>query len=158
MRESASLFFGRLQFIVCGVGFVAADANHVRRSSLARIAGINLPAKKRVVIALTYIYGIGHHCAEVICKQADVPDSRRVSALQEDETRKLREIIDRNYDVEGVLRRKTATNIRRLMDLGCLRGHRHRKKLPVRGQRTRTNAHTRKGKAQPIAGRKKATK
>lgn len=123
---------------------------------MARIAGVNLPAQKRVEIALTYIYGIGRTKARQICQTAGIPSGRRVNDMTEDEAVRVREIIDRDYRVEGDLRRETAMNIKRLMDLGCYRGLRHRKGLPVHGQRTHTNARTRKGRARPIAGKKKA--
>lgn len=125
---------------------------------MARIAGVNIPAQKRVEIALTYIYGIGRTTAKRICGQVGISDDRRVNQLTEDEVQKLREAIDRDLSVEGDLRREIAMNIKRLMDLGCYRGLRHRKGLPVHGQRTHTNARTRKGKARPIAGKKKVTK
>ncbi len=122
---------------------------------MARIAGVNVPSQKRVEIALRYIYGIGPTKAVEICKKANIDLSRRIHQLSEDELTKIREIIDRDYQVEGDLRRVIAMNIKRLVDLGCYRGLRHRKGLPVRGQRTHTNARTRKGKAVPIAGKKK---
>lgn len=122
---------------------------------MARIAGVNIPTQKRVVIALTYIHGIGRHQARTICGMVGVPDERRVNELTEDELSRIRETIDRNHVVEGDLRRQVAMNIKRVMDLGCYRGLRHRKGLPVRGQRTHTNARTRKGPARPIAGKKK---
>lgn len=125
---------------------------------MARIAGVNIPTSKLVVIGLTYIYGIGRKKAEEICQQAGIPAGRRVSDLTDEETLKIREIIDKSYHVEGDLRREVSLNIKRLMDLGCYRGLRHRKGLPVRGQRTHTNARTRKGKAIAIAGKKKVTK
>lgn len=125
---------------------------------MARIAGVNVPTNKLVVIGLTYIYGIGRKTAEEICKKLDIPADKRVNQLSDEETLKIRELIDSDYHVEGDLRRDISMNIKRLMDLGCYRGLRHRKKLPVRGQRTHTNARTRKGKAVPIAGKKKATK
>jgi small subunit ribosomal protein S13 len=125
---------------------------------VARIAGVNIPTQKRVVIALQYIHGIGDKFAKEICKKVNIPDDRRVNQLTDAEVLQIREAIDRDYTVEGDLRRETAMNIKRLMDLGCYRGLRHRKKLPVRGQRTRTNARTRKGKAIAIAGKKKVTK
>ncbi|MDF2763431.1 MAG: ribosomal protein [Rhodospirillales bacterium] len=124
---------------------------------MARIAGVNIPTQKRVLIALTYIHGIGSTKAEEICEKVGIPAERRVSQLTDDEVVRIRETIDRDYRVEGDLRREVAMNIKRLMDLGCYRGLRHRKNLPVRGQRTHTNARTRKGKARPIAGKKKAT-
>ena len=123
---------------------------------MARIAGVNIPTNKRVVAALTYIYGIGDTLAGEICKKAEVSEDKRVSDLSDDDVSKIREVIDNNYRVEGELRRDVAMNIKRLMDLGCYRGLRHRKGLPVRGQRTHTNARTRKGPARPIAGKKKA--
>jgi small subunit ribosomal protein S13 len=122
---------------------------------VARIAGVNIPTNKRVEIALTYIFGIGRAKARSICRSVDVPSERRVNELTEEEVLRIRETIDRGYNVEGDLRREVAMNIKRLMDLGCYRGLRHRKGLPVRGQRTSTNARTRKGPARPIAGRKK---
>lgn len=125
---------------------------------MARIAGVNIPTQKRVVIALTYIHGIGRTKAVEICTKVGIPSERRVSQLTDDEVVRIRESIDRDYSVEGDLRREVAMNIKRLMDLGCYRGLRHRKGLPVRGQRTSTNARTRKGKARPIAGKKKAAK
>lgn len=123
---------------------------------MARIAGTNIPTEKRVEIGLTYIFGIGPHRAKDICNKLSIPVSRRVNQLTEDEVIRIRELIDREYHVEGDLRRETAMNIKRLMDLGTYRGLRHRKGLPVRGQRTHTNARTRKGPAKPIAGKKKA--
>ncbi len=125
---------------------------------MARIAGVNIPTQKRVVIALQYIHGIGPHFAKEICEKVGIADNRRVNELTDAEVLQIREAIDREYTVEGDLRRETATNIKRLMDLGCYRGLRHRKGLPVRGQRTHTNARTRKGPAKPIAGKKQATK
>ena len=124
---------------------------------MARIAGVNIPTNKRVVIALQYIHGIGPQKANEIMAKIGIPDERRVSQLTDQEVLQIREMIDRDYIVEGDLRREVAMNIKRLMDLGCYRGLRHRKNLPVRGQRTHTNARTRKGKARPIAGKKKAT-
>jgi small subunit ribosomal protein S13 len=125
---------------------------------LARIAGVNIPSNKRVVIALRYIYGIGPAKAQSICTTLAITAERRVNELSDDEVLKIRELIDREFRVEGDLRRELAMNIKRLMDLGCYRGLRHRRGLPVRGQRTHTNARTRKGKAVAIAGKKKATK
>ncbi len=122
---------------------------------MARISGVNLPTNKRVVIALQYIYGIGPTRAKEIVERVSLPESRRVSQLTDQEVFQLREVIDRDYVVEGDLRREVAMNIKRLMDLGCYRGLRHRRGLPVRGQRTHTNARTRKGPAKPIAGKKK---
>ncbi len=123
---------------------------------MARIAGVNIPNNKRVHIALTYIFGIGRTKARQICETAGLPESRRVNDMTEDELARVRETIDNNYRVEGDLRRDVAMNIKRLMDLGCYRGLRHRRGLPVRGQRTHTNARTRKGKARPVASKKKA--
>jgi small subunit ribosomal protein S13 len=123
---------------------------------VARIAGVNIPTEKRVQIGLTYIYGIGPMRAKEICGKAGIAEATRVNQLSDDDVIRIREIIDRDYHVEGDLRRETAMNIKRLMDLGCYRGLRHRKGLPVRGQRTHTNARTRKGPARPIAGKKKA--
>ena len=125
---------------------------------MARIAGVNLPAKKRVEVALTYIYGIGPTKAREIRLKAHIEEARRVHELNDDEVLRIRETIDREYTVEGDLRRERALAIKRLTDLGCYRGLRHRRGLPVRGQRTHTNARTRKGKAVPIAGKKLATK
>lgn len=125
---------------------------------MARIAGVNIPTGKRVDVGLTYIYGIGPKTSAEILKKAKVSPSTRVNALTDDEVLRIREVIDHGYHVEGELRREVQTNIKRLMDLGCYRGLRHRKRLPVRGQRTRTNARTRKGKAIAIAGKKKVTK
>ena len=125
---------------------------------MARIAGVNIPTQKRVVIALQYIHGIGPKFAKEICEKVSIPADRRVNQLTDAEVLQIRETIDRDYVVEGDLRREVAMNIKRLMDLGCYRGLRHRRKLPVHGQRTRTNARTRKGKAVAIAGKKKVTK
>jgi small subunit ribosomal protein S13 len=125
---------------------------------MARIAGVNLPTAKRIDIALTYIYGIGRVSAANICKNAKIDGATRVHKLTEDEVSKIREFIDKEFTVEGDLRREISMNIKQLMDLACYRGLRHRKKLPVRGQRTHTNARTRKGKAIAIAGKKKVTK
>jgi small subunit ribosomal protein S13 len=125
---------------------------------VARIAGVNIPAQKRVEIALRYIYGIGPLRATAICSKIGIPAERRVNELTDDEIFRIREVIDADYKVEGDLRRDVAMNIKRLMDLGCYRGLRHRKGLPVHGQRTHTNARTRKGPARPIAGKKKVTK
>ncbi|MBS0535667.1 MAG: 30S ribosomal protein S13 [Proteobacteria bacterium] len=122
---------------------------------MARIAGVNLPTNKRVVIALQYIHGIGQKIAKDIVTKLNLPAERRVSQLTDAEVLQIRELIDQDYLVEGDLRRETAMNIKRLMDLGCYRGLRHRKGLPVRGQRTHTNARTRKGPAKTIAGKKK---
>lgn len=125
---------------------------------MARIAGVNIPTGKRLIIALQYIHGIGPKKAEEICHKTGLSPSKRVHQLAESEVIKIRETIDRDYTVEGDLRRETSMNIKRLVDLGCYRGLRHRKRLPVRGQRTHTNARTRKGKAKPVAGKKIATK
>ena len=125
---------------------------------MARIAGVNIPDNKRVQISLRYIYGIGPKNAVELCERLGIPAERRVNQLSEDEILRLREALDRDYRVEGDLRREVAMNIKRLMDMACYRGLRHRKGLPVRGQRTHTNARTRKGKAVPIAGKKKVTK
>jgi small subunit ribosomal protein S13 len=122
---------------------------------VARIAGVNIPNQKRVAIGLTYIHGIGRVTADQICGKVGIPTERRVHELTDDEVLRIRELIDREYTVEGDLRRIVSMNIKRLMDLGCYRGLRHRKGLPVRGQRTHTNARTRKGPARPIAGKKK---
>jgi len=122
---------------------------------LARIAGIDLPKNKRIVIALTYIYGIGNSTAEQILETTKVDPNTRTDKLTEAEVARLREEIDRNVKVEGDLRREISLNIKRLMDLGCYRGLRHRKGLPVRGQRTKTNSRTRKGPARTVAGKKK---
>ena len=122
---------------------------------MARIAGVNLPTNKRVVIALTYIHGIGNTRAQEITNKLSIAADRRVQDLSDQEVLQIREAIDADHTVEGDLRRQTAMNIKRLMDLACYRGLRHRKGLPVRGQRTHTNARTRKGKAKPIAGKKK---
>ena len=123
---------------------------------MARIAGVNLPTNKRVVIALQYIHGIGPKIAKDIMTKVNLPGERRVSQLTDAEVLQIREVIDHDYVVEGDLRRDVAMNIKRLMDLGCYRGLRHRKGLPVRGQRTHTNARTRKGPARPIAGKKQS--
>jgi small subunit ribosomal protein S13 len=122
---------------------------------VARIAGVNIPTNKRVVVALQYIHGIGPTKARQIVDRVGIADARRVNELTDQEVIQIRETIDREYQVEGDLRRETAVNIKRLMDLACYRGLRHRKGLPVRGQRTHTNARTRKGPAKPIAGKKK---
>ena len=122
---------------------------------MARIAGVNIPTNKRVLIALQYIHGIGPKFAKDICAAVNIAPERRVNELTDAEVIQIRETIDRDYMVEGDLRRETAMNIKRLMDLGCYRGLRHRRGLPVRGQRTHTNARTRKGPAKAIAGKKK---
>ncbi|PLW78528.1 30S ribosomal protein S13 [Cohaesibacter celericrescens] len=122
---------------------------------MARIAGVNIPTNKRVIIALQYIHGIGAKFAKEIVEQVNIAPERRVNELSDAEVLKIREVIDAGYTVEGDLRRQTSMNIKRLMDLGCYRGLRHRRGLPVRGQRTHTNARTRKGPAKAIAGKKK---
>lgn len=122
---------------------------------MARISGVNIPTNKRVKIALTYIKGIGPKSANDICKAVGIAETLRVNEMSDDEVGRIREEIDKNFMVEGDLRRKVAMDIKRLMDLGCYRGLRHRKSLPVRGQRTHTNARTRKGPAKAIAGKKK---
>jgi len=122
---------------------------------VARIAGVNIPTQKRLSVALTYIHGIGRTKAEEICRKCEVPLERRVHEMTDDEVIRIRDSIDQDYQVEGDLRREVAMNIKRYMDLGCYRGIRHRKGLPVHGQRTHTNARTRKGKARPITGKKK---
>jgi len=123
---------------------------------VARIAGVNIPTAKRVVVGLQYIHGIGTKRAQEIMDKVHIPPGRRVSQLTDQEVLQIREVIDRDYLVEGDLRREVQLNIKRLMDLGCYRGLRHRKNLPVHGQRTHTNARTRKGKSRPIAGKKPA--
>ena len=125
---------------------------------MARISGVNIPTNKRACIALTYIFGIGPKRAADICAKASIEKSKRINQLNEEEISRVRELIDKNHMVEGDLRREITMNIKRLNDLGCYRGLRHRKKLPVRGQRTHTNARTRKGKAVAIAGRKRILK
>lgn len=125
---------------------------------MARIAGVNIPPGKPLRYALQYIFGIGQKHSQEICQRTGIEPSRRVNQLSEAEILRIREDIDKNYKVEGDLRREVAMNIKRLMDLGCYRGLRHRKGLPVRGQRTHTNARTRKGRAKPITGKKIATK
>ena len=122
---------------------------------MARIAGINIPTNRRVEIALTYIHGIGLSSSKKICELANIKDQTRVNNLTEGELSKIRDIIDKDFLVEGDLRRKISLDVKRYLDLGCLRGLRHRKNLPVRGQRTHTNARTRKGPAKAIAGKKK---
>ena len=124
---------------------------------MARIAGVNIPTQKRIEIALTYIYGIGRTAAKDICLKVGLPPERRVHELTDDEVSRIRDEIDNGYQVEGDLRREVSMNIKRLVDLGCYRGLRHRRGLPVRGQRTHTNARTRKGPAKAIAGKKKVT-
>jgi small subunit ribosomal protein S13 len=143
-----------------GRGFCSTRRDYlIRRSNMeknvARIAGVNIPTNKRVVIALQYIHGIGAKYAQQIIEKVKLDPARRVNELSDAEVLQIRETIDRDYMVEGDLRRDTAMNIKRLMDLGCYRGLRHRRGLPVRGQRTHTNARTRKGPARPIAGKKK---
>ena len=125
---------------------------------MARISGVNIPTNKKINIALTYIFGIGNKVAGDICSEASVDITKRVSELNDNELNVIRDLIDQKLTVEGDLRRKISLDIKRLNDLGCYRGLRHRKKLPVRGQRTHTNARTRKGKAVAIAGKKKVTK
>ena len=122
---------------------------------MARIAGVNIPTHKRVPISLTYITGIGSNSAERICEAVGIDRTRRVNELSEDQVLKIREFIDANHKVEGDLRREVSVNIKRLVDLACYRGSRHKKKLPVRGQRTHSNARTRKGPSRAIAGKKK---
>ena len=121
---------------------------------MARIAGVNIPQNKLVRIGLTYIYGIGEKYSGDICRSLSIPSKKRVNELTDDEILKIREFIDKNFTVEGDLRRENSFSIKRLIDLACYRGSRHKKKLPVRGQRTRCNARTRKGKAIAIAGKK----
>jgi small subunit ribosomal protein S13 len=123
--------------------------------NVARIAGVNIPTNKRVIIALQYIHGVGPKKAAEIVEKVGIEDARRVNQLSDAEILQIREAIDQDYVVEGDLRREVSMNIKRLMDLACYRGLRHRKGLPVRGQRTHTNARTRKGPAKPIAGKKK---
>ena len=125
---------------------------------MARISGVNIPTNKKIQVALTYIFGIGSKVAGDICTEASIDVTKRVSELNDDDINKIRDLIDQKHIVEGDLRRKVSLDIKRLNDLGCYRGLRHRKKLPVRGQRTHTNARTRKGKAVAIAGKKKVTK
>jgi len=125
---------------------------------MARISGVNIPTNKKINIALTYIFGIGNKIAGDICTEASIDITKRVSELTDEDLNKIRDLIDQKHTVEGDLRRKVSLDIKRLNDLGCYRGLRHRKKLPVRGQRTHTNARTRKGKAVAIAGKKKVTK
>ena len=122
---------------------------------MARIAGVDVPGRKQVCISLRYIYGIGPHRARLICKQAEIPENKITDQLNENEIRKIREVIDANYKVEGELRREINMDIKRLMDLGCYRGLRHRRGLPVRGQRTHTNGRTRKGPRRGIFAKKK---
>jgi small subunit ribosomal protein S13 len=136
-------------------GSGATEPQQKRKRHVARIAGVNIPTNKRVPIALTYITGIGKASAETICEAVNMDRSRRVNELSDAEVLAVREFIDANFSVEGDLRREVTMNIKRLMDLGCYRGLRHRRNLPVRGQRTHTNARTRKGPAKAIAGKKK---
>lgn len=125
---------------------------------MARIAGVDIPPDKRVEVSLTYIYGIGHHRSSEILKMADIDSSKRVKDLSEEEVIRLREIIDKNYRIEGDLRREVGLNIKRLQEIGCYRGMRHRRNLPARGQRTKTNARTRRGIRKTVAGKKRARK
>ena len=125
---------------------------------MARIAGVNIPTNKRVSIALTYIFGIGRTRAVQVCEKAGIDMALRINQLSDEEVMRMRDIIDKDFIVEGDLRREAAMNVKRLMDLGCYRGLRHRKGLPVRGQRTHTNARTRKGPSRPVAGKKKISK
>ena len=134
---------------------ISPDWGYNERRDVARISGVNIPTNKRVHIALTYIHGIGRTTAEQVCDAVGIARERRVNELSDAEVLAVREHIDGNLMVEGDLRREKAVNIKRLMDLGCYRGLRHRRGLPVRGQRTHTNARTRKGPAKPIAGKKK---
>tara|TARA_R110001606_G_scaffold71247_1_gene163022 strand:+ start:22242 stop:22658 length:417 start_codon:yes stop_codon:yes gene_type:complete len=136
-------------------GAFPASVHAYLENYVARIAGVNIPTNKRVEIALQYIHGIGSHAAKDITEKVGIEASRRVNQLTDAEVLQIRETIDRDHTVEGDLRRETSMNIKRLMDLACYRGLRHRKGLPVRGQRTHTNARTRKGPAKPIAGKKK---
>ncbi len=131
------------------------ESRQERKNQLARIAGVNLPDGKRVPVSLTYITGIGNTSARTICDAVGIDPSRRMNELSDDEILKVREYIDVNFEVEGDLRRGVQINVKRLMDSGCYRGLRHRRNLPVRGQRTHTNARTRKGPARAIAGKKK---
>ncbi len=133
----------------------ASIGRYVKERDVARIAGVNIPTNKRVVIALQYIHGIGPKFAQSIVERVRIDPTRRVNDLTDAEVLAIREAIDQDYMVEGDLRREVAMNVKRLMDLGCYRGLRHRRGLPVRGQRTHTNARTRKGPARPIAGKKK---
>ena len=137
------------------MGCLAGYLVELEKSLMARIAGVNIPTNKRVHIALTYIHGIGNTKAKEITTKLGIDEQRRVQDLTDHEVLQIRETIDADHTVEGDLRRNTSMNIKRLMDLACYRGLRHRKGLPVRGQRTHTNARTRKGKAKPIAGKKK---
>lgn len=125
---------------------------------MARIAGVDIPPDKRVEISLTYIYGIGRYRSQEVLRMADIDSNKRVKDLSEEEVIRLREIIDKNYRIEGDLRREVGLNIKRLQEIGCYRGLRHRRNLPVRGQRTRTNARTRRGVKRTVAGKKRARK
>jgi small subunit ribosomal protein S13 len=146
-------FKRRASFVKKGSGIT--DPQRKGTAHVARIAGVNIPTAKRVPIALTYITGIGKASARAICDAVGIDQSRRINELSDAEVLAVREHIDANFTVEGDLRRDTQMNIKRLMDLGCYRGLRHRRNLPVRGQRTHTNARTRKGPAKAIAGKKK---
>ena len=141
--------------VVDEAGRDVSVCKRLRRDVVARIAGVNIPTNKRVCIALRYIHGIGPVNAVEICEKVGIAADRRVNQLSDQEVLQIREAIDKDYVVEGDLRREVAMNIKRLMDLGCYRGLRHRRGLPVHGQRTSTNARTRKGKSKPIAGKKK---
>src|SRR4029077_11259343 len=157
--RAATIFAAAAHPRIGGVAVWAGSPREFQeKQGVARIAGVNIPTNKRVTIGLRYIYGIGPTKAAEICEQLTIPDDRRVNQLSDEEVLRIREMIDRDYRVEGDLRREVAMNIKRLMDLGCYRGLRHRRGLPVRGQRTHTNARTRKGKAVAIAGKKKVTK
>jgi small subunit ribosomal protein S13 len=137
------------------MGGIGRPVELIRGKHMARIAGVNIPTNKRVEIALTYIHGIGRTTAKTIVEQLGIASEKRVQDLSDQEVLHIRETIDRDHNVEGDLRRETSMNIKRLMDLACYRGLRHRRGLPVRGQRTHTNARTRKGKPKAIAGKKK---
>src|SRR5271170_6314524 len=139
-----------------GVAQRASVGSKQERANVARIAGVNIPTNKRVTIGLRYIYGIGPTRAAEICSRLSIPDERRVNQLSDDEVLRIRELVDHDYRVEGDLRREVAMSIKRLMDLGCYRGLRHRRGLPVRGQRTKTNARTRKGPRKTVTGKKMA--
>ena len=152
MRTPEGKAFG-LSVVKKGSGIT--ESQLAKDLRVARIAGVNIPTGKRVPIALTYIHGIGSHFAEQICESVGIDRARRVNELSDAEVLQIREYIDANLTVEGDLRRDTQMNVKRLMDLGAYRGLRHRRNLPVRGQRTHTNARTRKGPAKPIAGKKK---
>ena len=141
-----------------GAAGFSGGTGRKREDLVARIAGVNIPTNKRVLIALRYIHGIGPSKAAEICEKVGIPAERRVNQLSDAEVLQIRETIDRDYTVEGDLRREVAVNIKRLMDMGCYRGIRHRRGLPVRGQRTHTNARTRKGPAKAIAGKKQVKK